>query len=238
MNIFRRKCNGYRFFCLVSCTLILVLLSIIPVQLAIAYYQSPHPQAILTLGGDPERETFTAQFAQTHPSLEIWVSSGTPFKHARKIFREAGIPDTRVHLDYRAVDTVTNFTSLVADFKSRDIQHLYLITSDFHMSRAKAIATIVLGSYGIAFTPISIPSNEHAESSLHILRDIGRSLVWIITGRSGASLNPKRYQQIAYAQGRTGSSTGRTIVGVDRLSGWKMAWSACSRVWAMTMRFS
>jgi uncharacterized SAM-binding protein YcdF (DUF218 family) len=192
MNIFRRKRNGYRFYCWVSFTLILLVLSRIPVQLAIAYYQSPLPQAILTLGGPPDREEFTAQFAKRYPSLEIWVSSGIPPQQAQEIFRGAGIPDTRVHLDRRALDTVTNFTTLVDDFKKLQIQHLYLITSDFHMRRAKAIATFVLGSRGIAFTPIAIPTTTPTESWDRILRDIGRALLWIFTSRTGASFHPNR----------------------------------------------
>ncbi|KAB8318131.1 YdcF family protein [Tolypothrix campylonemoides VB511288] len=178
--------------------LLVILLSIIPVRLAIAHYQAPYPQAILTLGGGIEREEFTAEFAQAHPSLEIWVSSGLPPNKARDIFRAAGIPDQRVHLDYRAIDTVTNFTSLVQDFKSLNIQHLYLISSDSHMPRANAIATLVLGSQGIIFTPISIPSNDPQESFVRILRDSGRSVLWIFTGRTGASLNP-RVAHVSYA---------------------------------------
>jgi uncharacterized SAM-binding protein YcdF (DUF218 family) len=170
---------------------IVILLLLIPVRLAIAHYQIPHPQAILTLGGGQDREEFTAQFAQAHPYLNIWVSSGIPPNKAREIFRAAGISQQRVHLDYRAVDTVTNFTSLVQDFKSQKIQHLYLITSDFHMPRAKAIAIIVLGSQGITFTPISISSNEPKESLVRILRDSFRSILWIFTGRTGASLSPR-----------------------------------------------
>jgi uncharacterized SAM-binding protein YcdF (DUF218 family) len=192
MKTFRRNCWRYRFLGMASCTLILLLLSIIPLRLAIASYQAPYPEAILTLGGGIDREKFTAQFAQTHPSLEIWISTGTEPVKARAIFRNAGIPDTRIHLDRRAIDTVTNFTSLVADFKSQDIQHIYLITSDFHMPRAKAIATVVLGIWGIAFTPISIPSNYPPESWLRILRDTTRALFWVITGHTGASLNPER----------------------------------------------
>ena len=179
---------------LVSCAFLLLPLSIIPVRLAIASYQVPHPEAILTLGGGIDREKFTAQFAQAHPSLEIWVSSGTEPKEALAIFQAAGIPDTRVNLDRRAVDTVTNFTTLVADFKNRGIKHLYLITSDFHMPRAKAIAFFVLGSQGITFTPVTVPSKEPDESNLHILRDIGRSVVWILTDRTGASLRTYDYQ--------------------------------------------
>lgn len=162
----------------------------IPVRIAIASYQAPQPQAILMLGGTTlgEREKFTAEIAYWYPSLEIWVSSGMSPNKAQKIFQAAGIPSTRLHLDYRASDTITNFTTLVPDFKQHRIQHLFLITSDYHMPRAKAIATIILGSQGITFTPLSVPSNQPKESNLRILRDICRSLLWIVTGRTGASL--------------------------------------------------
>lgn len=192
MKLFHRKGWKPCFLGLVSCAFLLLPLSIIPVRLAIAYYLSPHPQAILTLGGGVEREPFTAHFAKHYPSLEIWVSSGQSPEQARPIFQSVGIPDTRVHFDRRAVDTVTNFTSLVDDFQKRQFHHLYLITSDFHMPRAKAIATLVLGSRGIAFTPIAIPTNQPKESWQHILRDFGRAIVWLFTGRTGASLNPNR----------------------------------------------
>lgn len=188
MRIFRHKFKKYHFFCLAGFACILLLISFIPVRLVLAKTCAPIPQAILTLGGDPARETFTANFAQMHPSLEIWISSPS-----EKVldFQAAGIADTRVHVDRRAVDTVTNFTSLVQEFKKRSLHHLYLITSDYHMPRTKAIATLVLGSQGIAFTPVSVPSDKPPESKLRILRDSGRALFWIFTGRTGASLNPK-----------------------------------------------
>ncbi len=170
---------------------LLILLGTIPIKLAIASYQAPKPQAILILGGGEEREKFTAQFAQNHPSLNIWVSSGISCKKANKIFREAGISEERINLDYRAVDTVTNFTSLVKDFEKLNLKHLYIVTSEFHMPRAKAIATIVLGSHGITYTPVSVLSHLPKESFIHISRDIFRSIFWIITGHTGASFNPK-----------------------------------------------
>ena len=86
MKTFRRKRKRHCFLLLLSCALLL-LLSIIPVRLAIASYQAPNPQAILTLGGSPDREEFTAQFAKYYSSLDIWVSSGVPSEKARAIFR-------------------------------------------------------------------------------------------------------------------------------------------------------
>ncbi|MEA5553515.1 YdcF family protein [Anabaena cylindrica UHCC 0172] len=187
-----------KYWILSLASFIIVFLSIIPIRIAIASYQAPQPQAIFTLGGGPEREKFTVQFAQNHPNLDIWISSGILPAQAFAIFEEMGISTEHIHLDYRAVDTVTNFTTLVHDFHNRHIKHIYLITSDFHLPRAKTIATLVLGSQGITFSPISIPSERPRESIFHILRDSGRSLLWIVSGRTGASLNP-RFHSPLYA---------------------------------------
>lgn len=168
-----------------------VVVSYIPVRLAIATYQAPSPQAILALGGRPAREAFTAELATLYPELDIWVSSGLRPNDARSVFQAAGVSETRVHLDYRAVDTVTNFTTLVDDLEQRHIHHIYLITSDYHMPRAIAIATVILGSHGITFTPIAVPSERAPESQLRVARDVARSFVWLATGKTGASLNPK-----------------------------------------------
>ncbi len=184
-----RLAKVYRFICLLSLSLILVLLSIIPIRLAIAINQAPQAQAFLILGGDPAREKFTAELAEWYPSLEIWVSSPPDPQKTLKTFRDVNVPKTKLNIDMSAVDTVTNFTSLVANFKQRQLQHLFLVTSDFHMLRAKAIATVVLGSQGIAFTPISVPSKQtNSESLLRIIRDIVRSFLWITTGHTGANL--------------------------------------------------
>lgn len=175
--------------------LLILSVAIIPVRIAIASYQYPQPQAILTLGGGIQREQYTARFAQFYPDLDIWVSSGVPPQQAQEVFANAGISKERVHLDYRAIDTVTNFTSLAEDFHRLGFHHLYLITSDFHMRRARAIATLVLGSQGIIFTPIAIPTQQPRESLLRVIRDSGRSLLWIVTGRTGASLHPHNSPQ-------------------------------------------
>lgn len=167
---------------------VLILLSIIPIRLAIASYQAPYPEAILVLGGDAKREEIAAQLAKYYPDYNIWISGGQLPRQAQATFQAAGIAKNRLHLDYRATDTVTNFTTLIPDFKQYHIQHLYIVTSDFHMPRARAIATIVLGSQGILFTPVSTPSNQPREPILDTVRDVGRSLLWIFTGYTGASL--------------------------------------------------
>ncbi|MEE3718850.1 YdcF family protein [Tumidithrix elongata RA019] len=140
------------------------------------------PQAILVLGGSPSREKFAARFALNHPNLPIFVSSGSPEEYAKYVFDQAGVPRNRIHLDYRAVDTVTNFTTMVDALRDRNVTDVYLITSDFHMPRAEVIGNIVLGSRGIKIHPISIPSSREDEAPVKSLRDGFRSVVWLFTG--------------------------------------------------------
>ncbi|MGF1536794.1 MAG: YdcF family protein [Elainellaceae cyanobacterium] len=146
------------------------------------------PDAILVLGGAIAREEFAAQFAQEHPDLPVWVSSGTNPEFAEALFAEAGIDSQRLYLDYRAVDTVTNFTTLVDEFEQRDIDNIYLITSDYHMRRARVIGEIVLGSRGIGFRPLPVITGQEPEPTGKVVRDGARSVLWIVTGRTGSSL--------------------------------------------------
>ncbi|MEM9092305.1 MAG: YdcF family protein [Cyanobacteria bacterium P01_F01_bin.53] len=169
----------------------LVLVGGISLRLAIARHRAPTPQAILTLGGGIEREKLTAQLAIEHPTLDILISSGSPPQQIIEVFTVAKAPTEQLHLDSQATDTVTNFTTTVNKLQQKNIEHIYLVTSDFHMRRAEAIAFWVLGSRSIAYTPIKVPSENvpirrQPESTLRTIRDIIHSLLWITTGKTGA----------------------------------------------------
>ncbi|HAJ60711.1 MAG TPA: hypothetical protein DCP31_16765 [Cyanobacteria bacterium UBA8543] len=145
------------------------------------------PEAIFVLGGAEKREVFAAKFAHKHPNLPIWVSSGSPKGYAKGLFAKAGVEASRVHLDYQAVDTVTNFTSLVDQLKAQGIDSVYLITSDDHMRRARVIGEIVFGSRGIALKPVSVSSGRQPEPIEKALRDGARAMLWVTTGHTGAT---------------------------------------------------
>lgn len=147
-----------------------------------------NPEAILVLGGSTEREQHAATMARQHPDLDVWVSSGSNPEYAEWLFHNADISRDRLHLDYQAVDTVTNFTTLVDDLQAAGIQSVYLVTSDYHMRRATIIGQIVLGSRDIAFRPIVVPSAEaHPETLLRSFRDGARAIFWVFTGRTGST---------------------------------------------------
>lgn len=171
----------------------LLAMLILPAVLWLGWYQLQalltQPQAVLVLGGATEREKFAAQFAREHPGLPIWISSGAPQEYSEWVFSEAGVELSRLKLDYRAVDTLTNFTTLADDLKQRGITSVYLITSAYHMRRSRLIGEIVLGSRGIHLQPVEIPSGQSPESLSKTLRDGGRALVWVTTGYTGAELH-------------------------------------------------
>ncbi len=143
------------------------------------------PQGVLVLGGEPQREQFAAAFAQQHPHLPVWVSSGSNPEYAEWVFAEAGIASHRFRLDYEAVDTLTNFTTLVDDLKAEGIDSLYLITSDYHMRRAQLVGRVVMGSRGIQLHAIAIPSQVPAEPLEKAIADGLRAVVWLTTGSTG-----------------------------------------------------
>ncbi len=146
------------------------------------------PEAIFVLGGAEERESFAAKFAKLHPELDIWVSSGSPEWYTQKIFAKAGIIQERLHIDRRAVDTVTNFTTLVDELKAEGIDSVYLVTSDNHMRRARVIGEIVFGSRGIILEPLPVTSGRSPEPIDKCFRDGIRAILWLTTGHTGATL--------------------------------------------------
>jgi uncharacterized SAM-binding protein YcdF (DUF218 family) len=146
------------------------------------------PQAIFILGGETGREKFGAKFAQHHPSLPVWISGGAPQGYAKRVFIKAGNNPQNLHLDYQASDTVTNFTTLVDRFQSAGINTVYLVTSDDHMPRARAIGEIIFGSRGIKIKPVCFISGRPVEPFTKTVRDSARSILWLTTGYTGASV--------------------------------------------------
>jgi uncharacterized SAM-binding protein YcdF (DUF218 family) len=147
------------------------------------------PQALLVLGGSTaalEREKFAAEFAREHPDLPIWISGGSPKFYTQRVFAKAGVDTERLHLDYQATDTVTNFTTLADKLKARGIDSVYLITSDYHMRRAQVIGEIVFGSRGIEFKPVPVPSEMEPEPIEKAVRDGVRAVLWVTIGYTGA----------------------------------------------------
>lgn len=144
----------------------------------------PPPQLILVLGGDVARERRAAELAQSL-GLPVIVSGGSNPEYAHWLFAQKGLARGRVQLDYRAHDTLSNFTSVVADLRRARVRHLLLVTSSDHMPRALAVGRIVAGSRGIELTPVPVPCGQRClpESRRKVWGDGLRALLWVLTGR-------------------------------------------------------
>ncbi len=150
------------------------------------WWPTPPPaQMILVLGGDVERERHAAQIAAER-GLPVVVSGGSNPEFAHWLFEERqGLKPGQVKLDYRANDTLTNFTSLVDDLRRARIRHALLVTSQDHMDRALLVGRIVAGSRGIHLTPEPVDCADlcSPESRQKIWGDGLRAALWVISGR-------------------------------------------------------
>jgi uncharacterized SAM-binding protein YcdF (DUF218 family) len=146
------------------------------------------------LGGDKDRELAAADLARRR-GLPVVVSGGSNPEYAHWIFAEReGLPPHQVQLDYRARDTLSNFTSLVDDLRRARIRHALLVTSSDHMARALLVGRIVAGSRGIQLTPVPVPCGQLCviEGRSKIWGDGLRAALWVISGRDLRSWGAER----------------------------------------------
>jgi uncharacterized SAM-binding protein YcdF (DUF218 family) len=150
------------------------------------WWPAPPPaQMILVLGGDVAREREAAALA-ARQGLPVVVSGGSNPEYAHWLFEQRqGLPPHQVQLDYRARDTLSNFTSLVDDLRQARIRHALLVTSRDHMDRALLVGRIVAGSRGIHLTPVPVSCGDRCqpEGRRKVWGDGLRAAVWVLSGR-------------------------------------------------------
>ena len=149
-----------------------------------ALFSSAPPERILVLGGDVDRERVGLKLAR-RLALPLVVSGGSNPEYAHWLMEEEGLSPGQVVLDYRAVDTLGNFTSLVDDLHREGVKHVLLVTSEDHLPRALTVGTVVAGSRGIRLTgvPVACRSVCLEESAGKRWGDGLRALAWVLTGQ-------------------------------------------------------
>lgn len=142
------------------------------------------PQRILVLGGDADRERIGLRLAR-QLALPLVVSGGTNPEYAQWLMEHEGVRTNEVRLDYRAQDTLGNFTSLVDELQADGVEHVLLVTSEDHLPRALIVGGIVAGSRGIRLTgvPVSCAQRCRTESLGKRWGDGLRALAWVVSGR-------------------------------------------------------
>ncbi len=149
-----------------------------------AFLAQEDPQVILVLGGDIDRERVGAGLANLL-KLPLIVSGGSNPEHAHWLIQKAGISADQAKLDYRARDTLSNFTTLIDELHAKQTKHALLVTSSDHMPRALAVGSLIAGSRGIRLTslPVSCKPNCKNERLSKQMIDVLRASTWVITGK-------------------------------------------------------
>ena len=154
----------------------------------------PAPEVLLILGGSRERELAAASTVTQLPLVRaVILSSGVLTQdELRTAVLEAG-GSAQCAVDRSAVDTLTNFTSLVPTFAAAGVNSVAVATDRSHMRRAYALAFIVLGSCAIQVesvvaNPMNAPPAD-PESWIRVIRDVLRALFWVMSGFDGQWLS-------------------------------------------------
>ncbi len=76
---------------------------------------------------------------------------------------------------------------------AQSIRHVYLVTSDYHMARAKTIAVVFFGGCEVEIASIAQPPKYQSSEEfwVKVMRDGLRALMLLVTARSGARFNPR-----------------------------------------------
>ena len=167
------------------------------------------PDAVIIMGGCADRERAAlraasgstppppgldraAAAALTSPRVPIYVSS--PACDVVSVARGLGDGDgslaARVQLDESAVDTLSNYSSLVPLLRGPHCSRVLILTSASHVRRARLLAWIVLGTRGVTPTVATVRTRARTppESAARAARDAVRAVIWVVCGFSGASV--------------------------------------------------
>ena len=139
--------------------------------------------AIVVLGGGVQREIAAAKLSSQLSNLPVIVSSGSLLPCLYHIFTvEYGVPWDRITANYRATDTLTNFTSTLPLLDARGYKNVVVVTSERQIPRVNVLGTIVFGSQGVAFMMAAVPGGSQQEASSKTFLDTLRALGWVVLG--------------------------------------------------------
>ncbi len=88
----------------------------------------------------------------------------------------------RVRVDFRAVDTLTNFTTLLPYLQFAQPRKVFMITEQGNLPRASVLGWLIWGSRGIATQPVLVEGIGHHESWIKTFGDSTRALLWVLLG--------------------------------------------------------
>jgi uncharacterized SAM-binding protein YcdF (DUF218 family) len=140
-------------------------------------------EIVLHLGGNWRRIQRTIQQAKWCPNSMVVISSEGNQGLIREALAQARIRPERVVFDAAAYDTVGNFTDTYPLIRRLNGRTVYVVTSDWHMRRAMAIARVCYFGRGIRAVACPWPDNPSKKDLGGACWDLWRTLQWRLTGK-------------------------------------------------------
>ena len=158
----------------------------------IARVNNKSPQLIMVLGGDVDREIAGIKIAK-QLNLPILISGGSNPQYSNWLIEQEDLPPSLLRRDYRAKDTLTNFTSIVDELSQEKVNHILLVTSSYHINRAKVVGEIITSSRGIRLTSLSVPCHSYCQQENKRKKrfDYLRALAWVTIGKDLKDMVPQ-----------------------------------------------
>jgi hypothetical protein len=143
---------------------------------------------LLVLGGTPERERRAVRACvrlSRGCEVPVWVSGPALTDDCVAVCESQGLDPALLLVDYWALDTLGNFSSLMPDARAHGFTEVRVVTSRVHARRAEAVAAVVLPACGLragATVLVRAGPDEREESALLVWRDWLRALLWALLG--------------------------------------------------------
>lgn len=139
---------------------------------------------ILCLGGSEQRLVKGILLAIEDPTAKLVVSS---FGIKRSVLTErllkAGLKKEQFCIDYTALDTIGNFVDTLPIIQALAPKKIYIVTDDYHMKRAQAIADIVYSGLSYQLVNIECKTNTPQESEFKVNIERIQAWIWKNTGK-------------------------------------------------------
>lgn len=146
-----------------------------------------------------------AAVGDTTASRPVWLTGPSMTEGCVADCCAEGVAAERLLVDYSALDTLSNFTTVLHLLKRHRFSRVVISTSTAHFPRAWAIACVVLPAHGMEAVreddvEVAAGAEEPAESRLLLLRDRVRSWLYVSLGFDPtfpllALVHPERVRQ-------------------------------------------
>lgn len=214
--MFRKICLGA--ICAIALVLIIFAIKIIPGTLKANKNKDLKADTLLVLGGGIKREMLAADLLSKDKDLSVIISTGSSIPCLYRVFvKEKKIEWKRVLPNFKATDTLSNFTSILPIFKRLETKKVKVIATNGHWKRAKHLAQIVLHSNGINFEAELIDGQGHEESTLKTKLDIARAYLWLLFGEI---IIKNDYNNITYLDEKWSERKSNCEIGSAKLPDW------------------